>query len=118
MSESWVPFLPVHVAGSTREIQLQRAAMLRFLEPGEDPQLVIPRTSILRYGLSGTEELEPYVIDEEEVPRTGVTVNGALRRARWSTGRTVVWHARSVVTGRGEVDSGLRFDVVETVAEE
>jgi hypothetical protein len=55
------------------------------------------------------------MINEEEVPRTGVVVSGALRRARWVGGRTVVWHARGVTTGRGEVDSGLRFDVVEPV---
>ena len=115
VSESWVPFLPVHVGESTREIQLERAAMLRFVEDDADPQLVIPRTSILRYGLEGSEEKEPYMINEEEVPRTGVVVSGALRRARWVGGRTVVWHARGVTTGRGEVDSGLRFDVVEPV---
>jgi hypothetical protein len=118
VSESWVPFLPVHVGAGTREIQLQRAALLRFLQEGSGPQPVVPRTSILSYGLDGSEELEPYLIDEEEVPRTGVTVSGALRRARWIDGRTVVWHARGVTTGRGEVDSGLRFDVVEPVSAE
>lgn len=104
--ESWIPFVPVHQQGSTREIVLQRAAMLRFLPSGPDP--VPPRTSILQ------SELTPYLLNEEEVPRAGVNVHGALRRARWLDGRTVVWHGRTVVTGRGETDSGLRFDVVET----
>ena len=35
--EQWLPFVPVHVDGSSRETQLQRAAMLRFLDGDEDP---------------------------------------------------------------------------------
>jgi hypothetical protein len=116
VSESWIPFLPVHRDDGLRAIQLQRASMPRFLDSDADPQLVRPRTTILRHGLSEQDALlEQYHLNEEEVPRTGVTVNGALRRARWLDGRTVVWHGRTVVTGRGEVDSGLRFDVVEPV---
>jgi hypothetical protein len=114
VSESWIPFLPVHADAGLRAIRLQRASMPRFVDPAADPQLVRPRTTILRHGLSDQDEvLEPYWLNEEEVPRTGVTVSGALRRARWLDGRTVVWHGRTVATGRGEVDSGLRFDVVE-----
>jgi hypothetical protein len=29
--EHWIPFIPVHQAGSVREIRLQRAAMPRLL---------------------------------------------------------------------------------------
>jgi hypothetical protein len=58
-------------------------------------------------------ETSAYLLNEEEVPRAGVNVHGAMRRARWLDGRTVVWHGRTVVSGRGEVDAGLRFDVVE-----
>lgn len=116
VSESWIPFLPVHSDSALRAIRLQRASMPRFVDPDDDPQLVRPRTSILRHGLSDQDTIvEQYYVNEEEVPRTGVTVNGALRRARWLDGRTVVWHGRTVVSGRGEVDSGLRFDVVEPV---
>ena len=32
--EQWIPFIPVHVENSTRETQLQRAAMPRFLDGG------------------------------------------------------------------------------------
>jgi hypothetical protein len=108
--ESWIPFLPVHTPQSTRQIHLQRAAMPRFLPDG--PQPVRPRTSILKPGQVGT-ELPSYFLNEEEVPRAGVNVQGTLRRARWLDGATVVWHGRTVVSGRGEADSGLRFDVVE-----
>ena len=47
--ENWIPFVPVHVDGSSREIQLQRAAMPRFLEGDLSPfpEKVRPRTSLL-----------------------------------------------------------------------
>jgi hypothetical protein len=118
VSESWIPFVPVHVGTGSRAIQLQRAAMPRFVDPDATPQHVRPRTSILRQGLTGDGDdpkPPPYYVHEEEVPRTGVTVSGALRRARWFDGRTVIWHGRTTAPGRGEVDSGLRFDVVEPV---
>ena len=35
--EEWIPFIPVHVPGSTRETQLQRAAMPRFLDNAPPP---------------------------------------------------------------------------------
>jgi hypothetical protein len=118
--ESWIPFLPVHKPADTREIRMQRAAMPRFVPPTTDPdnpaltQHVRPRTSILRLGVSEDDEsADPYFVNEDEVPRAGINVNGALRRARWLNGRTVVWHGRTVVSGRGETDSGLRFDVVK-----
>jgi len=51
--EYWIPFIPVHVPGDNREIQLHRAAMPRILE-GDDPKntkKVRPRTVLLREGL-------------------------------------------------------------------
>ena len=35
--ENWIPFIPVHVPGDNREIQLQRAAMPRILDGGPTP---------------------------------------------------------------------------------
>ena len=54
--EHWIPFVPVHVPGDVREIQLQRAAMLRILEgapPSEPPARVEPRSALLREGREG-----------------------------------------------------------------
>jgi hypothetical protein len=109
--ENWIPFLPVHKPASTREIRLQRASMPRFVDG--QAQAVRPRSSILRPGLDGEQQTAPYFLDEEEVPRAGVSVRGTLRRTRWVGGETVIWHGRTVTSGRGETDSGLRFDVVE-----
>lgn len=50
--ENWIPFVPVHLEGDNREIQLQRAAMPRILEGGpKPPKKVRPRTVLLREGL-------------------------------------------------------------------
>jgi hypothetical protein len=50
---------------------------------------------------------------QEEVTRAGVEVARMWRYARWCDGRQMSWVARSVRPGRGEVDSGLRFDLAE-----
>ena len=109
--ENWIPFVPVAKAAGTRAIRLQRAAMPRFLAQAVDR--VRPWTSILRPGLEDPLNPHPYFVNEEEVSRAGVVVSGALRRARRFDGRVVVWHGRRVASGRGEGESGLRFDLIE-----
>ncbi|MGI8329752.1 hypothetical protein ACRYCC_07280 [Actinomadura scrupuli] len=102
----WIPFIPVHVPGDDRAIQLQRAAM-----PGEiDQQPVRPRTALLREGLDAAPQ-RPYFINEEEVPQTGTRVTVAYNRTRWYDGRVAVWLSARRGTGRGEGSSGLAFDL-------
>ena len=106
--ENWLPFIPVHRAGQTRSIQLQRAALLRILTGDPDkPEKVRPRTTLLRQGL---EAKQPYYLHEEEVPRAGVVVTQRYQRTRWRNGRTWVWVGVRKQTGRGEAHSGLAFD--------
>jgi hypothetical protein len=108
--EQWIPFVPVHVPGDFREIQLQRAAMPRILEGDPDaPKKVRPRSSLLREGLDAT-PAQPYFLHEEEVPRAGVRVTQAFQRTRWRDGRAWVWLGVRKQTGRGEASSGLEFD--------
>jgi hypothetical protein len=107
--ENWIPFLPVHVPGSTREVQLQRAALPRVLEGDPHPAKVEPRTALLREGLERT-PAESYFIHEEEVSRAGTRVFQAYQRTRWTDGRVVLWLGAGRQTGRGEGSSGLRFD--------
>ena len=110
--EHWVPFIPVHVAGQNREIQLQRARILRTLEGDtEDPLPVEPRTSLLRVGLPGGS----YVLHEEEVPRAGVRITQGYQRTRWRDGRAWVWLGVRKRAGRGEGSSGLAFDYLQVV---
>lgn len=108
--ENWIPFIPVHVPGDNREIQLQRAAMPRLLDGDPDPPAPVrPRTSLLRHGLEARPPA-PYFVHEEEVPRAGIHVVQRYRRTRWRDGRVWVWLAAAKQTGRGESSSGLAFD--------
>ncbi len=117
VAENWIPFVPVHTGADRRAIQLQRGSMPRFSATGAEIQRIRPRTTILRPGLTDADlSTADYFVHEEEVPRSGVTVSGKIRRTRWLGGRTVIWHGRTVTSGRGETDSGLRFDVVEPVS--
>lgn len=107
---NWIPFVPVHVPGSVRKVQLQRGAMLRVIE--KLPEVPVrPRTSLLRVGLPTL----PYFIHEEEVPRAGVVVTQRYQRTRWRDGRAWVWLGVRKQTGRGEATSTLAFDRIVPV---
>ena len=111
--ENWIPFIPVHVPGDSREIQLQRGAMPRVLDGAPAPTVKVrPRTTLLRPGMDGG---EPYFVHEEEVPRVGTRLTAAFNRARLPDGRALVWLAARRATGRGEASSGLDWDrIVDT----
>jgi hypothetical protein len=113
VAEHWIPFIPVHIDGDNREIQLQRAAMPRLLEGQEGviPDKIVPRTRLLREGLDDVPAVSYYVA-EEEVERAGTVVETRWQRCRWTRGRVVTWLGHHRTTGRGEVSSGLAFDTV------
>ena len=104
--ENWIPFIPIDLAGSTREVQLQRATMARVVG-GLEPAAVAPRGVILRPA-----DRTQYFVHEEEVPRAGAIVTRAFHRARWHGGATRLWLGRRKENGRGEGSSGLRFDQI------
>ncbi|QDQ09594.1 hypothetical protein [Streptomyces spectabilis] len=103
--ENWIPFIPVHVPGDSRTVQLRRAAMPSAV----DATPVRPRTALLREGLDAG---RGYFINEEEVPQSGTRVTVAFNRTRWRDGRVVVWLAAHRGLGRGERSSGLGFDAL------
>jgi hypothetical protein len=110
--EEWIPFIPTHVPGDTRQTQLQRGAMPRVLDGDpDDPVKIRPQTELLRPGLDVSPK-QPYFVHEEEVPRAGVRVTQSFQRARWRDGRVVVWLGVHKETGRGESSSGLAFDTL------
>jgi hypothetical protein len=110
--ENWIPFIPVHVNGSNREIQLQRAAMPRIIEEdSEAPKKIQPRTKLLRFGLD-QEPKDIYKLYEEEVPRSGIRVYQSYHRTRWYGGRVYNWLGVRKQVGRGEVSSGLAYDLI------
>ncbi|HEX6095402.1 MAG TPA: hypothetical protein VF432_03675 [Thermoanaerobaculia bacterium] len=104
--ENWIPFVPVHIPGDRRSIQLQRGAMLRVLA-GDKTEKIRPRTQLMREGLAAKRS---YFLHEEEVPRAGVIVSQSYQRTRWRDGRPWVWLGARKQTGRGEESSGLAFD--------
>jgi hypothetical protein len=106
--EHWIPFVPVHMPGNTREIQLQRAGMPRIFPGDTRPlQKVHPRTSLLL-----TNYPKAFFVFEEEVPRAGTVVTQSYQRSRWLGGSVFTWFGARKQTGRGEGSSGLRFDAI------
>ncbi len=105
--ENWIPLIPVHVDGNTRKTQLQRSAMLRYLDGVSAADPIAGRTRII------SAPPPPSYVHEEEVPRTGIRVRKAFRRCRWHGGRTSVWAGIDKRAGRGERSSGLRFDQIQ-----
>jgi hypothetical protein len=113
--ENWIPFIPVHVHGDNRKIQLQRAALPRILEGDPSPAVKVrPRTVLLREGLDQT-PAQPYFIHEEEVPRAGTRLIQSFQRTRWTSGEVFTWLRVKRRTGRGEGSSGLAFDQITNV---
>jgi hypothetical protein len=105
--KNWIPFLPVHVSGTNRAVDLQLGQMLKY-EPGTvDPK---PKSVLLQQQEDGN---KAYKIKEEEIPRAGIFVTRRFQRARWIDGSTYLWIGRQKKTGHGEGSSGLRFDIVE-----
>lgn len=105
---NWIPFVPVHVPDSNRDIQLQRAALPRIIpNDPEPPEKIRPRTALLGEGRADD---EAYILHEEEVPRAGVRVMQTYQRTRWHNGKVLVWLGVRKQTGRGEGSSNLRFD--------
>ncbi|MVM29220.1 hypothetical protein GO755_04185 [Spirosoma sp. HMF4905] len=92
---NWIPFIPVHVAGSDRDIQLQRARM--------PDQAATFKGKIL-------DQPAPYFVNEEEVPRSGKLITRTYQRTRTTDGRVVLWVGRKTTAGKGEGSSGLAFD--------
>jgi hypothetical protein len=110
--ENWIPFIPVHIPGNNRKIQLQRAALPRILDGDPDPPVKVrPRTPLLREGLD-VKPAKPYFVHEEEAPRAGARVLGCFDRTRWTGGQVYTWMRIRKQTGRGEGSSGLGFDEI------
>jgi hypothetical protein len=117
--EQWIPLIAVHVPGSDRQIQLQRAALPRFIDGdrGTETGIVRPRTALMRPGLDGLNRA-PYFLNEEEVPRAGARVTQSWQRTRWRDGSVFLWLGARKGTGRLSGGSGLAFDQAADVPPE
>jgi hypothetical protein len=99
----WFPLIPVSVDPLRGSIQLERASLL---DDAGNP--IAPSGRVLNPSPLGE---SPYVLHEEEVPRTGVQVRRLAYRARWLDGSSHLWIQPVRGPGRGEGHSGLLFDV-------
>lgn len=112
--ENWLPFIPVHIPGSNRDVQLQRASMPRMFR--SEFTHVRPRTQLLREGIGDDDQqTAPYFINEEEIPKTGVQLKATFQRTRWYNGAVINWYGNRKQTGRGEGSSGLYYDRIDVV---
>ena len=80
---NWVPFIPVRLPGSTRQVGLVEALLPRSDGSG-DPVATAPLSSVLQ-------ELKGLVLPEEEVPAAGVTVRRRWFLARSADGGRHAW---------------------------
>ena len=101
---NWIPYLPQHLEGELKNIELKRAFMMRN-ESAEAPSDIRPLTTLADQDL--------LTVREEAIPRAGVKIQLTKQRIRWTDGKTYVWMGRKVTAGRGEGNSGLRFDYLK-----
>ncbi|MDR2222412.1 MAG: hypothetical protein LBE34_06700 [Flavobacteriaceae bacterium] len=110
--ENWIPFIATKQLPNLnggRDVMVQRASMLRYIDDKYTNEVVRPRTDILSIGIKDN---KPYFINEEIVGRSGFIVSSSYQRARWYDGSVFTWVGRSVKGGRGEGNSGLKFDML------
>lgn len=97
----WIPLLP-NKPGPTPSIELQRSSALKNIGSGLE---TVPALSAILNRPSS-----PYLIKEEEIPRSGLTVQRVVYRTRWVDGSNHLWVQRRRKVGAGESQSGLQFD--------
>jgi len=110
--ENWIPFIATQQQPNEhggRDVLVQRAAILRYVDDNYTNEVIRPRTDILSIGI---DENKPYFINEEIVGRSGFVVTSNFQRARWYDGKVFTWLGRTVKGGRGEGNSGLKFDIL------
>ena len=84
--------------------------------PAENPLqdfMFHPRGSLLRIDENQKVTDDYLRLADEEVPRDGIELKRNFNYARDPQGRAVLWIGRSKTTGRGEGNSGLKFDIVK-----
>ena len=114
--ENWIPFVPKKLDDPlqmSHKIQLQRAALPRYID-GLDVERIRPKTTLLQTNFDAlTDTWNPYFIHENEVPRAGAIVKRTWQRTRTENGTVVTWVGRRKTVGRGEGSSNLSFDNIE-----
>lgn len=101
---NWIPYLPQQIGNSVDQIQLVKAVMMR----NEDAIQQTVTEPLTRLAVK-----DILKVREEAIPKAGVRVQVTNQRVRWTDGKTYVWRSRKVLAGKGEGNSGLRFDYLK-----
>jgi len=105
--DNWIPMVPVQ--SPQNELFLRRGTMK------------VPKSDGTFYLLTARAVLlEPqhaFLVADRVIPRAGVIADRYFRRTRSSNGSTFLWLARVSGPGRGPGWSGLRFDIVQPMAQ-
>ena len=104
--DNWIPMVPVQ--SPQNELFFRRGTMK---VPKDGGFYLLSARAVL---------LEPqhaFLVADRVIPRAGVIADRYFRRTRSSDGSTFVWLARVSGPGRGPGWSGLRFDVVQPMAQ-
>ncbi len=113
VSDNWIPFIPVQIKPGEPSTRLQRAIMIRN-EEKNIPEEIKSMTHILNHQNPRDLSSKPIAtLHEEAVLRAGLKIQITKQRVRWIDGKTYVWQGRKIVTGRGEGNSGLKFDFLK-----
>lgn len=104
--DNYIPMLPVL---SQTGVLLLRRGTMDVPGPGGTVVQLQPHSSILQPGT-------PFYLTERVVTPTGVEVQKAFRRTRWTDGSTLVWLGLQSGPGRGLGWSGLKFDYLRSAA--
>jgi hypothetical protein len=107
----WFPF----TVKRESDYRLKQALLLDADSLGHDiDQLATPRGEILDPPAEHLPEGEDvYRLYDEEVTRSGRTVTRQYQFARWLDGSAYLWSNRESHTGDTQLDSGLRFDLLD-----
>jgi hypothetical protein len=104
--DNWIPMVPVQ--SPQNELFLRRGTMK---VPTQNGFYLLKARAVL---------LEPqhaFLVADRVIPRAGVIADRYFRRTRSIDGNTFVWLARRSGPGRGPGWSGLRFDIVQQMAQ-
>jgi hypothetical protein len=103
---NWVPLLPKLATPGNPSIVLQRGQAEKAINDTD----VGPVTSLSKILNPDLLSGGPYLIDEEEIPRSGLRIERVVYRTRWIDGSAHLWVQRRRKVGAGESQSGLQWD--------
>ncbi|MFM9985587.1 MAG: hypothetical protein ACKVOK_10175 [Flavobacteriales bacterium] len=121
ISENYIPFIPVKTDPNIgtipgRSIALQRAWLPRRQSPEATESRIRPRSQVLRHKLTDLDTPivgnSRYVLKEELIPRSGLTLTDRYCYARDYKGKIHLWISRDIRTGTTANSGDLGYDRV------